>query len=570
MNLLEEPWMPVRRRDGSREWIAPHQISDPNIVAFDADRPDFNGALAQFAIGLLQTTTPMYSPMAWKQLFANPPDAATLQSWFAPVMAVFEFDGEGARFMQDRTLVSPKKGADKGGDVGGDEEFQQLLIECAGEGEKIKNNTDLFVKRQKDRFGVCLACGASALYTLQSSAPGGGRGYLVSVRGGGPLTTLLLCGESESLWRDLWLNVCEREPFLQQTGDRDKSDLHFTYPWLGDIRKLQPAGIAAVYFEGEKGKPKPTEDQKPKVQPIQLHPAHVFWAMPRRIRLDFEAILEGECSICRRWSERLVRKYVTKNYGLNYKGVWDHPLTPYYETNDGWLPLHPQPDGFGYRHWLAWVLGLSTNNKKQRPARVVEYFLEHRRRQLPGQLRLWAFGYDMDKMKARCWYDSTLPLYGLADCEREAQRRIESEVGVWLAGAELAVSFLRGAIKDAWFSSDARGDFSAVDASFWNRTEPDFYRQLQRLIENVRDDSGFDAAPVREVWHRLLVKTATDLFDNEFVGTGAIERQNPNRAAKAFQQLGRNLRGPKMRQALGLPSLDPSTKTKNKAALPAA
>ena len=64
MNLLNEPWMPVRRGDGTREWIAPHQISDPNIVAFDADRPDFNGALAQFAIGLLQTTTPMDSPIA--------------------------------------------------------------------------------------------------------------------------------------------------------------------------------------------------------------------------------------------------------------------------------------------------------------------------------------------------------------------------------------------------------------------------------------------------------------------------------------------------------------------------
>jgi CRISPR system Cascade subunit CasA len=104
MNLLHEPWLPVRRRDGSREWIAPDRLSDPDIVAFDAARPDFNGALAQFAIGLLQTTTPMDSPMAWKQLFASPPDAGTLKNWFAPVAAAFEFDGEGARFMQDCSL----------------------------------------------------------------------------------------------------------------------------------------------------------------------------------------------------------------------------------------------------------------------------------------------------------------------------------------------------------------------------------------------------------------------------------------------------------------------------------
>ena len=47
MNLLTEPWLPVRKRDGTREWIGPSRLSDPDIVAFDADRADFNGALAQ-------------------------------------------------------------------------------------------------------------------------------------------------------------------------------------------------------------------------------------------------------------------------------------------------------------------------------------------------------------------------------------------------------------------------------------------------------------------------------------------------------------------------------------------
>jgi CRISPR system Cascade subunit CasA len=297
----------------------------------------------------------------------------------------------------------------------------------------------------------------------------------------------------------------------------------------------------------------------------------LYWATPRRIRIDFDNVSVGECAICGRSSERIVRQYVTKNYGLNYKGAWDHPLSPYYEAKDGWLPLHPQPGGFGYRHWLPWVLGLSSEKRKQRPARVVEHFLEHRRRQAGGQLRLWAFGYDMDNMKARCWHESTLPLYGLADCEREAQRRVETAVGVWLGGAEMAASCLRGAVKDAWFGGDARGDFSVIDASFWSRTESDFYRQLKGLIETARDDRDFDALPVREAWHRLLIKTATDLFDNEFVGAGAIERQNPHRVAKAFQQLRRNLRGPKMRQALGLPPLDPlKSKSDSKAAQRAA
>ncbi|MGH8525783.1 MAG: type I-E CRISPR-associated protein Cse1/CasA, partial [Gammaproteobacteria bacterium] len=202
---------------------------------------------------------------------------------------------------------------------------------------------------------------------------------------------------------------------------------------------------------------------------------------------------------------------------------------------------------------------------------TVEHFLEHRRRQASGQLRLRAFGYDMENMKARCWYESTLPLYGLPDCEHEVQRRVEAEVARWLAVAEMAASCLRGAVKEAWFSGDARGDFSHIDASFWSRTEPDFYRQLSSLIETVRDDRDFDSAPMRAAWHRELIKVAIDLFDSEFVGAGAVERQNPQRVAKAFHQLGRNLRGPKMRQALGLPPLDPlKSKSSSKAVQPAA
>jgi CRISPR system Cascade subunit CasA len=274
--------------------------------------------------------------------------------------------------------------------------------------------------------------------------------------------------------------------------------------------------------------------------------------MPRRIRVDFSVPSAGECDICHQASSSLVRRYLTKNYGLNYKGAWDHPLSPYYRVKEDWLPVHPQPGGIGYRHWLAWVCGFRSE-KELRRARAVENFLRFRRR-TSSQLRLWAFGYDMDNMKARCWYESALPLYGFADCSAEVQHGIELDVTLWLAGAELAALCLRTAVKDAWFSGESRGDFSAIDASFWSATEPAFYDHLGRLIE-LRG-SGADSAPLQllEAWHRLLVKTATELFDGYFVGAGPVERQNPRRVAHAYQRLARTLRGPKMRKALGLPS----------------
>lgn len=535
MNLLEEAWMPVRLHDGSREWISPRQLSDPRLASFDADRADFNGALAQFAIGLLQTSSPVDNVIGWRELLKSPPDEATLQAWFAPYAAAFEFDGEGARFMQDFDLR-----ANDGEPVG----IGGLLIEAPGE-NSIKNNSDHFIKRRQVT-SLCPHCVALALFTLQVNAPAGGAGHRTGLRGGGPLTTLLVADSTpnapRSLWHSLWLNVQERHSFEAVGGDPSKVEPHFTFPWTASIQSIQKDGGQTT--------------------PIQVHPAHVFWAMPRRIRLDFDSVSAGHCDICRLESDRLVRQYVTRNYGLNYKGPWQHPLSPYYESKEGMLPLHPQPGGLGYRHWLGWVLGMQNEKRKVERAAVIQHFLGAERRTGIG-LRLWAFGFDMDNMKARCWYEATVPLYALADCSPESQKTLREDVGTWLAGAELAASYLRGAVKDAWFGGDARGDFSFIDASFWGRTEAGFYALLKERIQAAREGSAIDSVALGERWLATLRQVAERLFDADLVGAGPIERQNPARIAKAHEQLMGNLRGPKVRTALALPlAAKPAKKSK--------
>lgn len=534
MNLLNEPWMPVRKRDGSRDWVSPSQLSRPDILAFDADRADFNGALAQFSIGLLQTTTPIERDREWRTLFKEPPASATLAEWFAPVSAAFEFEGAGPRFMQDFSL-SAEDGTVC--DIGA------LLIEAPGE-NTVKDNKDLFIKRDGVKQ-LCSHCAATALFTLQANAPAGGAGHRTGLRGGGPLTTLLLAPEGSSLWQHLWVNVIERARFFDEESAPVDST-HRTFPWLAPITAIQKDGSETA--------------------PAQLHPAHVFWAMPRRIRFSASEQRSGECGICGRFSDVMLNRYLTRNYGLNYKGGWNHPLSPYYQLNEDWLPLHPQPGGLGHRHWLAWLIGQTSERKKQRRARVVEHCLSERIRSAPGALRLWAFGFDLDNMKARCWYESTLPLYGLADCDAKAQATIEAEVGRWLDAAEQAGSQLRGCIKDAWFKeAPSRADFSAIDAAFWGATEAAFYAQLRSLIECASTGAEIEAITVNTAWLRHLEARATHLFDHQFVGTGPVAQQQPRRIAEAHQQLLRNLRGPKLREALGLP-VDAAQSAKRKAA----
>ncbi len=68
--------------------------------------------------------------------------------------------------------------------------------------------------------------------------------------------------------------------------------------------------------------------------------------------------------------------------------------------------IHPQPGGIGYRHWLGLIENSAEGNTARKPAKVVEQF----RSLVREDGRLWAFGYDMDNMKARCWYDATMPI----------------------------------------------------------------------------------------------------------------------------------------------------------------
>ncbi len=544
MNLINEPWISVRRKNGTQDWIAPWQIGEPDIVALDARRPDFNGALIQFLIGLVQTATPMNSHAEWKQWYDAPPSVEILKHWFAPIESAFVFDGDGARFMQDFGLRTSGVKDTEFNDIGA------LLIEAPGD-NTLKENKDHFIKRGSVA-GLCPHCAATALFTLQTNAPSGGNGHFTSLRGGGPLTTLIVATPTRSLWHTIWLNVRERTSFLGSGGgDASKMEPHFIFPWLAAMQSIQPAGG--------------------KTAPIQTHPSHVFWGMPRRIRLDLDDITSGQCDACGRKTENLVTRYITKAKGFDYKGPWRHPLSPYYESKpEEWLPMHPQPGGLGYRHWLGLALGVQGEKKKIQPASMISFVLGSQR--LRDRLGLWVFGYDMDNMKARCWYESSLPLYGLAERNTQGRKLVQTEVAKWIAAADHVAFLLRSAVRSAWFSegAEAKGDWGFVDAAFWSGTEPVFYRQLSELVEQGRDEDGDSVlTPMRESWRKALIDAAVKLFDAELVGAAPIERQNPRRVAEAHNRLHASLHGDKLKEILKLSVPKPVKPAKTPAKAPA-
>lgn len=512
MNLIVDKWIPIRRYRGGRELVAPWQITDQHdadrIVALDAPRPDFNGTLTQFLIGLLQVACPpqQQDDGDWIDWLEVPPTPEQLRECFTRYESAFNLDGDGPRFMQDFELLEVKE----------QESVAALLIEAPG-GNTLKNNADHFIKRD-GVSALCPACAAAALFTLQTNAPAGGVGHRTSLRGGGPLTTLVVLdpkgdGLEESLWRNLWLNIINKNSYSQLTGNSELTSDKDTFPWLMPTRVSDKSGVDTFAQD---------------VSPLQM-----YWGMPRRIRFDWNDVAQGECSLCGVESERLVQHYACKNYGVNYNGTWQHPLSPHrIDAKSGeTIPLHPQPGGFSYRHWLVWVNG----NEQNRAALVVRSFTSDLiKRKVPqSQLRLSVFGYDMDNMKARCWYESTVPLYTVANEYRED---FAQKVNVLLEAAVEFSGFVRGCVKDAWFKrpGDAKGDTTFLSDAFFSHTERAFYHSVQALVSEL--ECGGDGNEVLAAWHGVLRKAAIDLFDH-WVVQESVEYANPRRIAEAHQKL---------------------------------
>lgn len=531
MNLLADSWLPVRRRSSAeRIWISPIDLtsdydSDP-VVALDAPRPDFNGALMQFLIGLLQTVCAPEDEIVWEDWLEAPPEPKALAATFETFRAAFQFGGPHARFAQDLTLT-PQESEPK--------PIAALLIEAPG-AQALERNTDHFVKRGFAE-AMCWPCAAAALFTLHTNAPSGGAGHRTSLRGGGPLTTLVVDRERSTLWRNVWLNVLPREVFLSLHPGAELREPYLTFPWLAKQTAIQPEG-------GE-------------TTPGQVHPLQVYWAMPRRIRLDLDVAESGECAVCGESGRPCVRQYHTKNYGLNYKGAWRHPLSPYVQPRDPGqppLPIHPQPGGIGYRHWLGWVLGSADGVQ---PAEIV------RRNGMDDARRLWAFGYDMDNMKARGWQEGWLPLFLLPS--ESARDLFRDRISRLLEAANLAVSLLRSALKTAWFAapSEARGDYGFVDAAFWSATERGFYEALERIHalvsrEDELTDSEWDEQATN--WRKLLARQVMNLFER-FADGGEPAAGNLHRRAAAYRQLRAGLDGRKMCESLGLSVPQPARRS---------
>lgn len=483
MNLLEDIWLPIIRKNGIREKIAIHQLlnhyKENPVMELEAPRPDFRNALYQLIIGIIQVAAIPEDEEEWSDLFAKPYRLEAFSKKVLKYKECFEIDSEGPAFMQDYNLP---EGEEKG--------IATLLIDAPG-GKTIKDNQDHFIKhglvKQMDIYWAAIA-----LYTMQTFAPSGGVGHRVGLRGGGPLTTMLIPGGSATLWEKIWINIISKEFLPIILGDRSLHNDSDIFPWMKPTKLSNSKGSELFVNE--------------------VHPFHHFFGMPRRVRLNFSYKV-GKCDLTGEESTELVASYITKNYGNNYDGTWKHPLNAY--TYDPKKPekfpisIKGQRGGVGYRHWL----GLVVESDRVIPSSVVKLFIEsnYRKTNVKGSnVILWAAGYDMDNMKARCWYESIMPVYPLNTSDAREVTRL---IGGFVLQAKELSSSLRFAVKSAWFGSpkDAKGNMGFIDTAFWQNTESEFYSTLNQFVEDIYNEELRNN--LIDNWGKILRKETEDLFN---------------------------------------------------------
>ncbi len=526
MNLITDPWIPVIRWDG-RDTIMPWQIAEAKnpVIELNAPRPDFQGALYQFLIGLLQTCFAPNDEDKWLERWEKTPEPNELEVAFEKYKDAFELDfKKGLGFMQDRD------------DFEGEWLPVEDLVGGALSDNTRKGNKDLFVKTKQIEL-ISPYWAALALFTLQVTGVLAWGKHRVGLRGNAPLTTLIMPDLNQSsLWKKLWLNVIYREDIDLIPGDSNKTNRSDIFPWMGKTR-ISP-------------------NKKP-TSPSDANPLQHYWAMPRRIRLKVEPVKDKKCDLSGVKLEHGVRFYKRIHDGVYYTNGWVHPLTPYTRTAKDKFPrpIKGTSAGEGFRHWVSLNYDeyVDDKNKKLRWGRslVVRHYYDEKKHNIAVNTKLWCFGYDAASANVKCWYESVMPTFQVPNDDVDALKdHISDALQIaYQIVQELRFSFIRARFRPQTDSNGRQkwnhvtkainkaghlSTYKSIEYEYWESLEIAFSAMLSELI--AYGQTPGKPLQIYVQWVKKLQKYCLNYFDRNALG-GAVDEMDLKQVVEAKNYL---------------------------------
>lgn len=456
MKLLEDPWIPV----GNQQSITLQTLlTEEGGWQLSLPRDDLELACLQLLVCLAQT------------LF-TPPDRATLRQRLKTPLTVeayragivgkeswFDLAHPEHPFMQTLGVKS--------------KELTEMAKLFAG---LVSSTSSVFVNEPGLADSLCPSCATIGLFNQANNAPSFGGGFKGSLRGGAPITTLVL---EDDLRRRIWRNVLP-DDWLDKL-----------MPWHGETRQqkpnwIEPVKAGEVFHFNRLGLLR-----------------GLFW-QPAHIEL-VAAGQGGNCASCGKASETLYlgfkkEKFVYEMKGGDMKTVWPHPHSPrHWDLKKGeklekfasfttTAPAWTQLTGF--------IMAEEDKKSGHIPAPVVSQFREMS--DIDASLHMMVGGYRNNQAAI---LERRHELFDLAKGWAEN----DDTVGDIVKYGSGYLKALRGKL----YGISKKSGLNLHDAA-----EKMFYKHTESLIHGLLREIDFGQVNAAfSDYHQRLGKTSLDIFD---------------------------------------------------------
>jgi len=282
MNLLKDPWIPVRADGGTGAFcLLTYQqlLCESGNWQVSLPRDDLELACVQLLVCMTQVMFLPEDDRAWQKRLKNPLSLDEFAAGIKPCHDWFDLDHPTQPFMQSRGVKAAESTP-----------IQKLLIGLP------EGNNHAFFNEAGEVRNLSGALAAITLFNQASNCPSFGGGFKGSLRGGAPITTLVY---GANLREIVWRNVLTRP----RIAKRQIAMLGFEYDqptWVKPI--LEKATIPWNEIGLMRG---------------------LFW-QPARVKLVKSEVL-APCDVLGGEAGQGYSGFRKEKFNFTVEGVWPHP-----------------------------------------------------------------------------------------------------------------------------------------------------------------------------------------------------------------------------------------------------